>query len=51
MVDTTRFQKKYALPFALSVVAFFAVIAIAPQWCWVPIPFLCTYFVQMFDWL
>ena len=51
MDKMTNFDKKYAAYFAVSVVAFLAVIAISPEWCWVPIPFVCTYFVEMLGWI
>ncbi len=47
----THFNKSKAILFAVSVVAFFALIVVAPAWCWVALPFLCTYFVEMFGWL
>lgn len=47
----THFNKKYATYFAISVTAFFAIILIAPVWCWVPLPFVCTFFVEMLGWI
>jgi hypothetical protein len=51
MEKMTNFSQKHAIYFAISVVAFIALIVIAPQWCWVALPFLCTYFVEMLGWM
>jgi hypothetical protein len=51
MEKMTNFSQKHFIYFVISVVAFFALIAFAPQWCWVALPFLCTYFVQMLGWM
>jgi hypothetical protein len=47
----TNFNSKYAIYFAISCLAFFILWAVSPAWIWVPIPFICTYFVQMLDWM
>jgi hypothetical protein len=47
----THFSQKHAILFGISVLAFITITALWPQWCWVPLPFVCTYFVEMFGWL
>ena len=47
----TYFSKKHAILFAISVFAFIVITAMWPQWCWVPLPFVCTFFVEMMGWL
>jgi peptidoglycan biosynthesis protein MviN/MurJ (putative lipid II flippase) len=51
MEKSRQFSQKHFIYFAISTIAMIALYFIAPQWIWVPIPFVCTYFVQMFDWL
>jgi cell division protein FtsW (lipid II flippase) len=51
MEKMTNFSKKHAIYFAISVVAFLVITAIVPEWCWVPIPFVCTFFVEMLGWI
>ena len=47
----TYFSKKHAILFAISLFAFIVITAMFPQWCWVPLPFVCTFFVEMMGWL
>ncbi|MBL7816689.1 MAG: hypothetical protein JNL70_16835 [Saprospiraceae bacterium] len=51
MEKMTNFSSKHATLFAVSVIATIALIIFAPQWFWVGLPFVCTYFVQMLGWM
>jgi hypothetical protein len=51
MENFTHFNKKYAIYFAISTLIFIIIIATAPQWCWVALPFVCTFFVEMLGWI
>ncbi len=49
--SVTRFDKKQAIMFAISCVVALFILAIGAQWVWVTFPFICTFFVKMFDWI
>jgi hypothetical protein len=47
----THFNKKYATYFAISMLALVIILIVAPEWCWVAFPFVCTFFVEMLGWI
>ena len=47
----TKNLGKYWMYFGLSVLACLAVLVFLPEWFWVTLPFICTYFVQAKDWM
>jgi len=48
---TAAAQKQYWLYFGVSLVAMLAFLVIKPEWFWVVLPFVCTFFVKGMDWL
>ncbi|MDB9914357.1 hypothetical protein OAD00_00730 [Saprospiraceae bacterium] len=42
---------KYWLYFAVSLLLTIGFLIILPEWFWVMLPFLLTYFVQAMDWM
>jgi hypothetical protein len=49
--SVTRFDKTQGIYFAISCVAALIILAVGPEWVWVTFPFVCTFFVKMFDWI
>ena len=51
MSSTTKSTVKYWLYFAVSLILTIGFLIILPEWFWVMLPFLLTYFVQAMDWM
>ncbi len=51
MEKMTNFDRKKGISFAIAVLGFIGLIIFAPAWCWVALPFVCTFFVEMLGWL
>ena len=52
MANSVRtFNPKYRLYFIVSTLAMVGFVIIKPEWFWVMLPFVCTFFVLMMDWL
>jgi len=51
MSTTTKSTVKYWLYFAVSLLLTIGFLIILPEWFWVMLPFLLTYFVQAMDWM
>ncbi len=49
--NVTRFNKTQATYFAISCIVAIAILFVGPEWVWVAFPFICTFFVKMFDWI
>jgi hypothetical protein len=42
---------KYWAYFAISVALTIVFLLVRPEWFWVMLPFVCTYFIQALDWM
>ncbi|MCB0645177.1 MAG: hypothetical protein KDC49_00850 [Saprospiraceae bacterium] len=51
MTSSNTDLKKYWLYFFVSVLATIAFLIFKPEWFWVMLPFVFTYFVQAKNWL
>jgi hypothetical protein len=51
MTSTVSDTKKYWLFTLISVAACFAFLALLPEWFWVTLPFVFTYYVKANDWM
>jgi hypothetical protein len=49
--SVTTVNKKYRMYFLVFTLLMVATLFIKPEWFWVWLPFVCTYFVLMLDWL
>lgn len=47
----TNFDRKNGILFAISLIAFLLIFFINANWCWVALPFVFTFFVEMLGWL
>lgn len=43
--------KMYWLYTIISLVVTLGFLVVKPEWFWVPLPFLCTYFVKAMRWM
>ncbi len=43
--------KKYKMLFLVALAVNLLVLAVWPEWCWVPLPFTLTYLVYALDWV
>jgi len=51
MDTNTKSTGKYWVYFLISTVAMIAMMIIIPEWFWVLLPMVCTYFVMAMDWM
>lgn len=51
MSTTAESVKMYWLYTLVSVAAIFAFLYFKPEWFWVALPFVCTYFVKAMRWM
>ena len=51
MDTNTKSTGKYWIYFLISTVAMIALMVIIPEWFWVLLPMVCTYFVMAMDWM
>ena len=51
MDTNTKSTGKYWVYFLISLVAMVALMIIIPEWFWVLLPMVCTYFVMAMDWM
>jgi len=51
MSDQTKSLGKYWIIFFISLIAMIAFLIILPEWFWVTLPFVFTYFVLAMDWM
>ena len=51
MEKMTNFSRKHAIYFAISLVAILTLLVVRPEFFWVALPFVCTFFVQMLGWI
>ena len=42
---------KYWMMVIISLLVTVAILFVAPEWCWVPLPFLLTGFVKAMNWV
>ena len=51
MADQTKSLGKNWLIFFVSFIAMIAFLVVLPEWFWVTLPFVFTYFVLAMDWI
>jgi len=51
MADQTKSLGKYWVIFFISLIACIAFLIFLPEWFWVTLPFVFTYFVLSMDWV
>jgi hypothetical protein len=42
---------RYWMLFGISLAVMIGLLCTRPEWFWVVLPFVCTYFVQAMDWI
>jgi hypothetical protein len=51
MENTQESNKKDWFIFAISLVAMIVLLIILPEWFWVVLPFVCTYFIKAINYM
>ncbi len=51
MTSNEKNLGKYWIYFTISVLLTVGFLLVKPEWFWVMLPFVCTYFIQALDWM